>query len=87
MKIRYYFSIFPMEALIASQLEPVHFGSYMATGTKKGSAEKIIFCELLHDFGDYFDWNYAHERCVPHPTGEPKNSLYLAVYRVLENIP
>jgi len=86
MNIRYYFSIFPMEGLIASQLEPAHFGSYMATGTKKGSSEKIIFCELLHEFGDYFDWDYAHEQCVAHPNGDPKNSLYLAVYRVLEHI-
>ncbi len=87
MRIHYYVSLFPMEALIASQLEPRQFGSYMATGSKKGSAEKIIFAEMEGDFGDYFRWDYAHENCVQHPNGDPKNSLYLAVYRVLENIP
>jgi hypothetical protein len=59
----------------------------MATGSKKGSAEKLIFCELTEEFGDYFNWEYAHENCVPHPNGDPKNSLYLSVYRVLEHIP
>ncbi len=86
MDIHYYFTVFPMEGLVASQLEPEYFGSYMATGSKKGAAEKIIFCELTEEFGDYFNWEYAHENCVPHPNGDPKNSLYLAVYRVLENI-
>ena len=87
MEIHYYFSIFPMEALIASQLEPEHFGSYMATGSKKGSAERIIFCELSGDFGDSFNWEYARENCVQHPNGDPKNSVYLGVYKVLEKIP
>lgn len=87
MQIHYYFTIFPMEALIASQLEPEHFGSYMATGSKKGSSERLIFCELTEEFGDDFDWEHVHKNCVRHPNGDPKNSLYLAVYRVLEHIP
>ena len=37
MAVHYYLSVFPMEALIASQLDPMHFGAYMATGSKKGS--------------------------------------------------
>lgn len=87
MQTHYYFTIFPMEGLVASQLEPDHFGSYMATGTKKGSSERLIFCELTKEFGSDFNWEYAHENCVEHPNGDPKNSLYLAVYRVLEHIP
>ncbi len=87
MKIHYYLTLFPVEALIASQLTPVQFGSYMATGSKKGSFENIIFIELTGEFGDYFDWKYAHEKCVPHGNGNPKNSLYLSVYRTLEHIP
>ncbi len=26
-------------------------------------------------------------RCVPHPDGQPKHSVYLSVYRVLEHVP
>ncbi len=87
MDVHYYLSIFPVEALIASQLTPHQFGSYMATGSKKGSFENIMFIEVEGQFGNYFDWNYAKEKCVPHPNGDPKNSLYLSVYQTLEHIP
>ncbi len=87
MQIHYYLSVFPLEALIASQLEPNHFGAYMATGSKRGSEEQIIFIEVNGEFGEHFDWNYAKERCVPHANGDPKHSVYMGVYRVLEHIP
>jgi hypothetical protein len=87
MNIHYYVTLFPVEALIASQLDPMQFGSYMATGSKKGSYENIIFAEIDGGFGDYFDWQYAREKCVPHQNGDPKNSLYLSVNRTLEHIP
>ena len=87
MSLHYYLSIFPTEALIASELGPDQFGAYMATGSKKGSAEQIIFIETEGGFGDFFDWDYAKEKCVPHPNGNPKHSVYLSVYRTLENIP
>ncbi len=87
MTTHYYLSVSPVEALIASQLTPTEFGSYMATGSKNGSHERIIFIEIEGNFGDYFDWNYARERCVVHSDGQPKHSLWLSVYRVLENVP
>jgi len=87
MNVHYYVTLFPVEALIASQLDPIQFGSYMATGSKKGSYENIIFAEIDGGFGDYFDWQYAREKCVPHQNGDPKNSLYLSVYRTLEHVP
>lgn len=87
MNVHYYLSVFPLEALIASQLEPKQFGAYMATGSKRGSEEQIIFSEIEGGVGDYFDWDYAKERCVPHPNGNPKHSVYLGVYRVFEHIP
>jgi hypothetical protein len=83
----YYLSLFPMEGLVASQLEPDKFGAYMALGSRKGSAEQLIFAELKAPFGDAFDWDYADKRCVPHEDGTPKNSLYLSVYRALERVP
>jgi hypothetical protein len=75
-----------MEALIASQHEPEHFGTYMATGSRDGSSERLIFIEVDPSF-EGFDWAYAQEACVPHPDGRPKNSVYLAIYRVLERVP
>lgn len=87
MAIHYYLSIFPMEALIASELDPQQFGAYMATGSKKASAEFIIFAEVEGEFKSDFDWKYAKDRCKPHPGGEPKHSVYLSVYRAFEHIP
>jgi len=87
MAVHYYLSVFPTEALIASELSPRSFGAYMATGAKKGSAEQIVFIEIEGGFGSDFDWSYARERCVPHPNGEPKHSVYLSIYRTLEHVP
>jgi hypothetical protein len=87
MAINYYLAVFPTESLIASELGPEEFGSYMAIGSRKGSNENLIFVCLKGEFGSFFDWEYAHERCVPHADGRPKHSLYLSVYRALENIP
>lgn len=87
MQIRYYLSVNPIEALIASQLTPEQFGMYMAIGKKNGSHERIMFIEVDGGFGSYFDWAYAEQRCVPHEDGSPKNSVWMSVYRVLENVP
>ncbi len=85
--IRYYLTVSPVEALIASQLTPEEFGCYMAVGSRKGSAEQLIFIEVEEGFGDCFDWNFAKEKCTSHPDGKPKSSLYMSIYRVLENVP
>ena len=87
METRFYLSIFPMEALIASQLPALEFGTYMATGTTNGSYEKLIFIEVEGGFGGFFDWAHAAERCVPHESGDPKHSVWLSVYRALEHVP
>jgi hypothetical protein len=87
MPIYQYLSIFPMEALISSQLKPMAFGRYMAIGSRKGSHENFMFAAVKGEFGDYFDWEYAKKNCVPHADGQPKHSVYLSVYKVLENIP
>ncbi len=85
--IHYYLIFSPSEALIASLLGPKDFGMYMAQGSKKGSAEQLMFAEINGGFGDFFDWDYAKEKCVKHSDGRPKNSLYLSIYRVLEHTP
>ncbi|MBN2511290.1 MAG: hypothetical protein JXB03_13500 [Spirochaetales bacterium] len=87
MAVHYYLTVFPMEALIASELSPVQFGSYMATGSKRGNSEISMFIEVDGKFGSDFDWQYAEQQCVPHSNGDPKHSVYLSVYRTLEKIP
>jgi hypothetical protein len=76
------------EALIASHLSPEEFGAYLATGTQNRSSGQAVFLEL--------DMNFQSEalplkditlRCVPHRDGTPRKSTYLAIYRVLENVP
>lgn len=82
-----YLSIIP-ESLIASQLTPEEFGSYYAVGTRKRSRGQAIFFQVDPEFrGESFDWEEMDRHCVPHPDGRPKRSVYLSIYRVLENVP
>ena len=82
-----YFSAIP-EALVVSMLPPAEFGNYLAVGTKKRSKEQAIFFELKNDFrSDSFDIESAVQQCVPHDDGTPKHSVYVSVYRTLENLP
>ena len=87
MNIRYYLSVFPTESLVASNLDPESYGAYMATGTKNGSYERIIFIEVESGYDRYFDWTAAQIRCHAHEDGRPKNSVWLSVYRALEHTP
>ncbi len=82
-----YLSLYP-ESLIASMLEPEQFGTYLATGTKKRTQGPAMFFDLRNDFTSKdFDLELAKKRCVPKPNGEPKHSVYLSIYRVLERVP
>ena len=86
MGVHLYLSMLP-EALIASMLDPEEFGIYYAVGSKKKSRGQAIFFEI--------DPNFRHKelqieeglkRCVPHPDGSPKRSIYFSVYRILERV-
>ena len=82
-----YLSFIP-EALIASMLSPEEFGSYYAVGTHKKQHGQAMFAELDPDFRhEFFHIESGLARCVPHETGEPKRSVYIATYRVLEHVP
>ena len=82
-----YLSISP-EALVISMLPPEEFGAYLATGTHKRPHGQAMFFQLKQGFkSDYFDLSGLDQRCVPHADGQPKHSLYIAIYRVLEHIP
>ena len=87
MTVHLYFSLIP-EALIASMLTPEQFGQYYATGHKYKSKGQAIFFEVDPHFRhDFFAIEEGIKRCVPHPDGTPKNSVYISVYRVLEHLP
>lgn len=76
------------EALIASQLSPEEFGSYFATGVFRRNCEQAIFFELDPNFkSNYFPIDKIQELCKPHEDGSPHRSVYLSIYRVLENVP
>ena len=79
-----YLSITP-EALVASQLPPVEFGNYLATGTRKRLRGQAIFLELDPSKMKDLPLDYMRQRLVPYADGEPKRSVYLSIYRVLEN--
>jgi hypothetical protein len=82
-----YLSLIP-EALVVSMLPAAEFGNYLAVGTKKRARQQAIFFELTDGFGsDYFDLQGALQQCVPHEDGQPKHSVYVSTYRVLEHVP
>lgn len=82
-----YLSMVP-EALVASMLPPHAFGTYLAVGTRKRTRGQAVYVEVDPDFqSDFFRLADVEERCVPHPDGEPKHSVYLGIYRVLEHVP
>jgi hypothetical protein len=76
------------EALIASMLPPVDFGSYLSTGTKKRNRGQAIFFEVdLGQIENLIDMESLNRRCVAKADGRPKSSVYLSVYKTLEMIP
>lgn len=87
-KVRLYLSLIP-QGLIASMLKPDDFGRYYALGTRVHSRGEAIFFEVDPaglPSGE-FPLHLIDERCVAHPDGNPKKSVYLAIYRVLSRIP
>jgi len=86
MTVYLYLSLIP-EALIASMLPPEEFGAYYSVGTYKKSQGQAMFIALDPDFRHpYFRIEEGIARCVPHSTGEPKRSIYISAYRVLEHV-
>src|SRR5688500_5830859 len=88
MRYHLYCMAYPMEALVASMLSPEEFGRYMAVGTKEMARGRVVFMAVDQgSVGSAFDLERAARYCVPRPDGTPKQSHYLAIYRVLENLP
>jgi len=83
-----YLSLIP-QALVASQLPPEDFGLYYAIGQAKRSRGQAVFFSVDREQLDpeHFPLDEIDTRCVAHPDGRPKTSLYLSIYRTLEFIP
>lgn len=82
-----YLSLLP-EALIYSMLPPDQFGKYMAIGNSKLSRSSALFIELDSDIEiPDLPLQRAKERCVPHASGNPRNSAYVAIYQALARVP
>ncbi len=87
MKIYMYLSLIP-EALIASMLPPEKFGAYLAVGTRKRTRGEAVFFQVDSALkSDYFKLDDLDKRCAPHADGQPKRSVYVSIYRVLEYVP
>lgn len=83
-----YMIVFPINALVASQLEPDKFGEHYTTGSAKHFSGKVIFAEI--------DINFRHPEIeidrylsltVPHEDGTPKRTKFISSYNVLEKVP
>ena len=84
----YFYLLMTPEALVASMLPPAAFGIYLSVGTRKRSRGQAMYFNLKSDFqSDYFDLSDITKRCLRHPDGQPKRSVYLGIYRVLEHVP
>ena len=84
MKKYYYLSATP-ESLVASHLPPVEFGNYLAVGTKKRVRGQAIFFEIDPDKMENLPMDHIEQKLVPYENGEPKRSVFLSIYRVMEN--
>ncbi|MBR9976871.1 MAG: hypothetical protein KFH87_02180 [Bacteroidetes bacterium] len=83
-----YMIIFPINALVASQLDPKAFAQHYTIGSARHFQGKVIFAELDLSFRDpYFRIDEYLEKTVPHEDGSPKRTKFIASYRVLEHVP
>lgn len=82
-----YMIVFPINALVASQLEPDKFGEHYTMGSAKHFSGKVIFAELDINFrNDYFEIDKYLDLTVPHWDGSPKKTKFISSYKVLEHV-
>jgi hypothetical protein len=82
-----YMIVFPINALVSSQLEPQKFGEHYTTGSARHFNGKVIFAELDVNYrNDYFKIDEYLERTVPHEDGSPKKTKFISSYNVLEHV-
>ncbi len=82
-----YMLVFPINALVASQLEPEQFGEHYTLGSAKHYSGKVIFAEIDINFrNDYFDIDKYLDLTTTHTDGTPKKTKFIKSYGVLEHI-
>jgi hypothetical protein len=82
-----YMIIFPVNALVSSQLKPAAFGEHYTIGSAKHYKGKVIFAEIDINFrNSYFDIDNYLSLTVPHPNGSPKKTKFISSYAVLEHV-
>ncbi|MBU0558928.1 MAG: hypothetical protein KKD86_12915 [Bacteroidetes bacterium] len=82
-----YMIVFPINALVASQLEPDKFGEHYTVGGAKHFSGKVIFAELDINFrSDYFEIGKYLAATIPHEDGSPKKTKFIKSYNVLEHV-
>lgn len=82
-----YMTVFPTNALIASQLGPEKFGEHYTLGSAKHFSGKVIFAELDINYRhEYFDIDNYLALTVPHPDGAIKKTKFISSYNVLEHV-
>ena len=84
---KFFYLVATPESLLASHLSPRDFGNYMAVGTKKRTRGQVIFFEVDPDKVHGLPWDHIQKKLVPTLEGQPKHSVYLSIYRVLEHTP
>lgn len=82
---KFFYLVATPESLLASHLSPRDFGNYMAVGTKKRTRGQVIFFEVDPELMPGLPWDHINKKLVPTPEGQPKHSVYLSIYRVLEH--
>ena len=82
-----YMIVFPVNALVASQLTPAEFALHYTTGSAKHFKGKVIFVEIDINYRHlYFDIDHYLSLTVPHPDGKPKKTKFISSYAVLEHV-
>ncbi|OGU57351.1 MAG: hypothetical protein A2V66_03170 [Ignavibacteria bacterium RBG_13_36_8] len=82
-----YMIVFPINALVASQLSPEKFGEHYIIGSARHFRGKVIFTEIDINFRDpYFEIDKFLNETTPHEDGSPKKTKFIKSYNVLEHM-
>lgn len=82
-----YCILYPINALVGSQLDPAAFARHFNAGSSKYYSGKLLFADV--DIGyrnPFLPIDRVLPQVVPHEDGRPKATKYIATYRVLEHI-
>lgn len=82
-----YMIVHPINALVASQLDPYQFADHYTIGSTKHYRGKVLFVEIDVSFRHpFFPIDEILKETVPHSDGKPKKTKFVASYRVMEHI-